>query len=160
MVDNYEYSAINIDQLGKHANLGTVPKLRYHTQVRLSKVHKVRYQYGYYLPPRRRPGRYCNAVRPSVTFGFCTVTQKCMMYFFKILQIRAPCHGGVLYSCFLYWWNVVLFFMNFLNIEKNKILRIVLLLNISCFLFFTFYAISNITKIGVKILCKNSQGGV
>ena len=50
------------------------------------------------------------------------------------------------------------FFMNFLNIEKNKILRIFF----SKFhVFFTFHAISNIKKkkkkkIGVK---KNSGGG-
>ena len=29
-----------------------------------------------------------------------------MLYFLETLQVRAPSHGGVLYS-FLYWWNVV-----------------------------------------------------
>ena len=59
----------------------------------------------YYLPPRRRPGdgRYCNAPRPSVTFSFrtVTVTENALMYFLETSQVRAPCHGGVLYS-FLY----------------------------------------------------------
>ena len=43
-----------------------------------------------YLPPRRR---HCNSK-----------THWCI--FSKLLQVRAPCHGGVLYS-FWYWWNVV-----------------------------------------------------
>ena len=34
------------------------------------------------------------------------------MYFLKTLQVRAPCHGGVLYS-FWYWWNVVWIFYEF-----------------------------------------------
>ena len=49
------------------------------------------------------------------------------MYFLETLQVRAVCHGGVLYS-FWYWWNVVL---NFLNIEKRFKY---FFLNISCFL--------------------------
>ena len=45
------------------------------------------------------------------------------------------------------------FFMNFLNIEKNKILRIFF----SKFhVFFTFHAISNIKK---KNWCKKNSGG-
>ena len=30
--------------------------------------------------------------------------EKVLMYFLETLQVRAPCHGGVLYS-FWYWWN-------------------------------------------------------
>ena len=63
--------------------------------------------------PEARDGRYCNAprpsvrlsvclsVRPSVTFSFRTVTQKriaVLVYFLETLQVRAPSHGGVLYS--------------------------------------------------------------
>ena len=44
------------------------------------------------------------------------------MYFLETLQVRAPSHGGVLY---IFDIDGMLFelFMNFLNIEKNKILR-------------------------------------
>ena len=79
-----------------------------------------------FLPRRQRPGTGDIAtppvrlsVCPSVAFSFRTVTRKRiqLMYFLKTFQVRAPCHGGVLYS-FGYWWNVVL------NIEKNKMLRI------------------------------------
>ena len=31
-------------------------------------------------------------------FSFRTVTQKRIDFFLKTLQVRAPCHGGVLYS--------------------------------------------------------------
>ena len=48
------------------------------------------------------------------------------MYFLEILQVRAPCHGGVLYS-FWYWWNVVWIFYEFFKYWKNKILRFVFL---------------------------------
>ena len=46
------------------------------------------------------------------------------MYFLETLQVRAPCHGGVLYLIFDIDGMLVEFFMNFLNIGKNKILRI------------------------------------
>ena len=55
----------------------------------------------------------CPSVRPS----------RLLMYVLEILQVRAPCHGDVLYS-FWYWWNVVWIFMNFLNIEKNIYFKI------------------------------------
>ena len=42
------------------------------------------------------------------------------MYFLETLQVRASCHGGVLYS-FDIDGMLFEFFMNFLNIEKNKI---------------------------------------
>ena len=51
---------------------------------------------------RRRPGdgRYCNAPRPSVTFGFRTVTQKRIAVFSR--NFAGTCTmswgGGVLYS--------------------------------------------------------------
>ena len=62
------------------------------------------------------------------------------MYFLETLQVRAACHGGVLYS-FDIDGMLFEFFMNFLNIEKNKILRILF----SIFhVFFAFHAISNI----------------
>ena len=47
------------------------------------------------------------------------------------------------------------FFMNFLNIEKNKILRIFFS---KFYVFFTFHAISNIKKI-IIIWCKKKIGG-
>ena len=39
------------------------------------------------------------------------------MYFLETLQVRAPCHGGVLYIDGMLFE----FFMNFLNFEKNQI---------------------------------------
>ena len=61
-----------------------------------------------YLPRRRRPGTGDIAtppsVRPSVhlsvTFSFCTVTQKRIAVFSRnfATPVRAPFHGGVLYS--------------------------------------------------------------
>ena len=49
--------------------------------VQNSAVHSTKFKVRhFYLSPRRRPGRYCNAPRlsvcPSVTFSFRTVTQK------------------------------------------------------------------------------------
>ena len=46
------------------------------------------------------------------------------MYFLETLQVRAPCHGV---CCIVFDIDGMLFefFMNFLNIEKNKILRFV-----------------------------------
>ena len=55
--------------------------------------------------PKARDGRYCNAPHPSVcvcpsvcpvTINFRTVTRKHIDVF--SLQVRAPCHGGVLCS--------------------------------------------------------------
>ena len=40
-------------------------------------------------------------------------------YFLKTLQVRAPCHGGVLYS-FWYWWNVVWIFYEFFKYWKQN----------------------------------------
>ena len=75
------------------------------------------------------------------------------MYFLETLQVRAPCHGV---CCIVFDIDGMLFefFMNFLNIEKNKI-------KIFCFqyfhVFFAFHAISNITKnFGVN---KKFRGG-
>ena len=82
----------------------------------------------FYLPPRQRPGTGDIATPPRPSR---LVFENAMMYFLKTLQVRTPCHGGVLYS-FWYWWNVWIFY-EFLNIKKNKILRI-LFFNISCFL--------------------------
>ena len=41
------------------------------------------------------------------------------MYFLETLQVRAPCHGGVLYS-FWYWWNVVWICYEFFKYWKKK----------------------------------------
>ena len=38
----------------------------------------------------------------------------------QTLQVRTPCHGGVLYSFFHIDGMLFEFFMNFLNIEKKK----------------------------------------
>ena len=70
------------------------------------------------------------------------------MYFLETLQVRVPCHGGVLYSLIL----MECCFMNFLNIEKNKI---IFFFNISCFLRVSCYFQPK-KNIGVK---KNSGGG-
>ena len=81
-----------------------------------------------YLPPRRRPGdgRYCNAPRPSVCLSVCpsclvshcnSKTHGCI-FFLETLQVRTPCHGGVLYS-FWYWWNVVWIFYEFFKYWKK-----------------------------------------
>ena len=48
------------------------------------------------------------------------------------------------------------FFMNFLNIEKNKILRIFFF---SKYVFFTFHAISNIKKNKIIWCKKKIRGG-
>ena len=40
------------------------------------------------------------------------------MYFLETLQVRAPCHGGVLIS-FWYWWNVVWIFYEFFKYWKK-----------------------------------------
>ena len=40
------------------------------------------------------------------------------MYFLETLQVRASCHGGVLYS-FWYWWNVVWIFYEFFKYWKK-----------------------------------------
>ena len=93
-----------------------------------------------YLPRRRRPGTgdiatppirlsVCPSVRLSVMFSFRTVTQKRIAVFSR--NFAGTCIvfdiDGMLFE----------FFMNFLNIEKNKIL---------IFFFQNFHAISNIKK--------------
>ena len=50
------------------------------------------------------------------------------------------------------------FFMNFLNIEKNKILRIFFFFKFH--VFFTFHAISNIKNNKIKIGVRGGGGGV
>ena len=53
-----------------------------------------------------------------ITFRFRTASRRRIAVFLETLQVRAPSHGGVLYS-FWYWWDVVYeFVMNFLYIEK------------------------------------------
>ena len=70
----------------------------------------------YYLPWRRRPGTGDIAtppVRPSVRLSVCLCLSVCLsirlsvtfsfrknalLYFLETLQVRAPSHGGVLYS--------------------------------------------------------------
>ena len=51
------------------------------------------------------------------------------------------------------------FYMNFLNIEKNKMLRI-FVFNISCFLHVLCYFQHVIQKIGLKKYLKNVRGGL
>ena len=70
------------------------------------------------------------------------------MYFFETLQVRAPCHGGVL-CIFLYWWNVVWIFYEFVFKYFFSVFHV----------FFVFYAISNIKK--KMFWCKKKYlGGV
>ena len=60
----------------------------------------------YYLPRRRRPGTGDIAMPPvrlsvhlSVHPSVCPSRLVfALMYFLETLQVRAPCHGGVLYS--------------------------------------------------------------
>ena len=73
------------------------------------------------------------------------------MYFLETLQVRAPCHGSVLYSFLILMQCCFNFLWIFLNIEKN----------ISIFFFFQyfkfssrFHAISNIKK---KMWCKKKK---
>ena len=63
------------------------------------------------------------------------------MYFLETLQVRAPCHGV---CCIVFDIDGMLFefFMIFVNIEKNKILRFFFLI----LSHFTFYAIFNIKQ--------------
>ena len=88
------------------------------------------------------------------------------MYFLETLQVRAPCHGGVLYS-FWYWWNVVWIFYEFFKYWKKKKVQYFMfssrfmlypggggggeVLNFffrkTILSYFTFYAIFNIKKI-------------
>ena len=84
--------------------------------------------------PKVRDRRYCNApICLSVTFSFRTVTRKLIDVIFSKLckyvhQVMGVC-------CIVFDIDGMLFefFMNVLNIEKNKILRS-LFLNISCVL--------------------------
>ena len=69
------------------------------------------------------------------------------MYFLETLQVRAPCHGGVLYS-FWYWWNVVWILYEFFKYWK-KILK----------LFFFQYFIFSSCFMLFPTLKKNSGGG-
>ena len=79
--------------------------------------------------PKARDGRYCNAPRPSVclsvclsvTFSHCnSKTQWCI--FSKLCRYVHQVMGV---CCIVFDIDGMLFefFMNFLNIEKNKILR-------------------------------------
>ena len=77
--------------------------------------------------PKARDGRYCNAPRPSVclsvclsvTFSFRTVTQKRIDVFSRNFSGTCTMSWG----CIVFDIDGMLFefFMNFLNIEKNKI---------------------------------------
>ena len=94
----------------------------------------------FYLPRRRRPGTggreilqrppsVCPSVRlsvrpsvcPSVTFSFRTVTQKRIDVFSRNFEGTCTMSWGV--CCIVFDIDGMLFefFMNFLNIEKNKI---------------------------------------
>ena len=101
---------------------------------------------------RRRPrdGRYCNAppsvrlsirlsVRPS-RLVLALQLKKALLYFLETLQVRAPSHGGVLYS-FWYWWNVVWIFYEFFKYWKKLNLKHFVS---KFYVFFAFHAISNI----------------
>ena len=102
-----------------------------------------------YLPRRRRPGTgdiatppVCLSVRPSVclsvTFSFRTVTQKRIDVFSRNFAGTCTMTWGV--CCIVFDIDGMLFefFMNFLNIEKNIILRIFFQYFIfsSCFMLF------------------------
>ena len=93
--------------------------------------------------PKARDGRYCNApcpsvrpsVRLSVTFSFRTVTQKRIAVFSR--NFAGTCTMGV--CCIVFDIDGMFdFVMNFLNIEKNKILRF-FFFKISCFLHVSCY---------------------
>ena len=75
------------------------------------------------------------------------------MYFLETLQVRAPCHGGVLYSFYIDGM-LLEFFMNFLNIENKKFKYI--FFNISCFLRVSCYFQH---KKKIKNWCKKNFGG-
>ena len=74
-------------------------------------------------PPSVCPS-VCLSVRPSVTFSFRTVTQKRIDWFSR--QICRYVHQVMGVCCIVFDIDGMLFefFMNFWNIEKNKILRI------------------------------------
>ena len=79
-----------------------------------------------YLPLRRRPGTGDIATPPSVCpsrLVFALSLENALIYFLKTLQVRAPCHGGVLYSFYIDGM-LFEFCMNFLNIENKIIFRI------------------------------------
>ena len=80
-------------------------------------------------PPPPPPPSVC----PSVTFSFCTVTQKRMAVF--SWKLAGNVHQVLGVCCIVFDIDGMLLelFMNFLNIEKNKILRI-FFCKISCFL--------------------------
>ena len=86
----------------------------------------------YYLPPRPRAGdgRYgkspCPSVCLSVTFSFRTVTRKRIDVFSQNFAGTGTCTIVMGVCCIVFDFDGMLFefFMNFLNIEKNKILRI------------------------------------
>ena len=75
--------------------------------------------------PKARDGRYCNAprlsVRLSVMFSFRTVTQKTHRCIFS--KLCRYVHHVMEVCCIVFDIDGMLFefFMNFLNIEKNKI---------------------------------------
>ena len=61
------------------------------------------------------------SVRPSVTFSFRTVTQKRIDVFSRNFAGMCTMSWGVCYIVFDIDGMLFEFFMNFLNIEKNKI---------------------------------------
>ena len=102
-------------------------------------------------------------VRPSVRLShlvFALYLKNALLYFLETLQVHAPSDGGVLYRILMEM--LFEFFMNFLNIEKNKI-------SSKFHVFFAFHAISMSMKIKKKklkkknwckkIWCKKNLGG-
>ena len=73
------------------------------------------------------------------------------MYFLQTLQVRAPCHGGVLYS-FWYWWNVVWIFDEFFKYWKNNNLK-----KICCHYFMFSSRFMLFPTFKKKIWCKKNQ---
>ena len=94
----------------------------------------------FYLPPRCRPGdgRYCNAPHLSVCPSrlVFALTRKRFDVFSRNFAVRAPCHGGVMYS---FWWNVWFFYEFFKYLKKKKTFFSPIFS-----VFFAFYAISKI----------------
>ena len=118
--------------------------------------------------PKAWDGRYCLSICPSVTFSFRTVTQKRMDVFSRNFAGMCTMSGA---CCIVFDIDGMFdFFMNFLNIEKNKKFRFCLqyfMFSLRFMLFatkfrgggggggvrktilshFTFYVIFNIKKI-------------
>ena len=74
------------------------------------------------------------------------------MYFLETLQLRAPCHGGVLYVFFYIDGMLFEFCIIFLNIEKTKNLRF-------CFQYFMFLRVLCYFQYKKMVLQKHLRGG-